>query len=129
MLKFTFVTGFDAAIRKKRLAGLLDIKAFLEDFQMEDYKENLPTLESIGQELASFYSSTSSNPYKMDCLTKQFLNSVEILKAKMHKGSYNALSNCINQLKPELSKVISHELQKLESTPKISIERRSPKLN
>lgn len=120
-LKLTFVTGFDTAIRKKRLAGLLDIKAFLDDFNIEIYKDNLQTLEAIGNELASFYVSTSSNHYVMDTLTKQFLSSLEVLKKKFHTGSYNSLSKCVSQLKPELSKIISDELSKLETVhPKVT---------
>jgi hypothetical protein len=113
-LKFTFVTGFDAAIRKKRLASLLDIKAFLDTFNITTYTENLSTLEAVGNELISFYSTTTNNPYKMESLTKQMLSSIGILKARYHNGSYNALEKCVNQLKPELSKIIALELQKLE---------------
>lgn len=114
-LKLTFVTGFDTAIRKKRLAGLLDIKAFLDDFDVAGYRDNLPILEAIGNELASFYATTSTNPYVMDSLTKQFLASLEVLKEKHHKGSFNSLTKCVAQLKPELSKIVSDELSKLES--------------
>jgi hypothetical protein len=130
-LKFTFVTGFDAAIRKKRLATLLDIKAFLDTFSISTYTENFPVLEAVGHELISFYSTTTNNPYKMESLTKQMLSSIEILKRRYHNGSYHALEKCVNQLKPELSKIITLELAKLEITnhPIITYEGRLVKLD
>jgi cell division FtsZ-interacting protein ZapD len=125
-VRLNFTSGFDAIIRKKRLAGLLEIKSFIENLNTESLAtSDLDSLESIGHELQSFYASTAAaDQAAIETLLKQLNSSVSVLRVKDRKGSLNSLQKVLTKLQFHMSRIITSELTKMNNGVSVMVEQR-----
>jgi hypothetical protein len=115
-LRLNFESGFSQAMKKHRLANLLEIKELLDRNNELDLKpKNLQLLAQAAKELNAFFQSSAGRSREFRDYLDQIENSVGIIlkesgKEKLPRQSIRSLQASVQKINPIVSGILKKEM-------------------